>query len=302
MQINPEDMRYYVDPIPAPWTPRNGTEAASMEILALRYRRNELNTSWADRLGKVMAVARQTREQDGMWWVTEDGYYVAGPVVGHNSRVNVLGIMDDGVFVVGAAAGTHGGGQLLNSVRYSDGRRMVMNRIIVTKYVSAAPWALELMPIEGDTQAVVDQKVALAKQRYDQRWKKGEVYSEGIGRDWLHLLEDVRSNGHNLPVPSFAIGVEGTAMVDGGRMEVSDLSPTRRELVNQMRGRMGLTADGSVPSYLGIPYVIATPVTVNTFEEMRNYPPSDLSYHIASVVPNSSSVTEDRRFPILYNF
>lgn len=311
MRINMEDMRYYLDPIQRTTfntTDRNGVKMTEFTIIPLRYRRTDLNERKANLLGKPMTVSFQRHEQNEIWWVDADGDHVQGAVMvpRADGRMLSAGIIDDETFAVGTHGGMYGTGSLLTNARRSDGVRPFphgSNRLITGDVMQAAPWALTMMPETGDTQDVVDQKVMLAKQKYDQRYKKGQVYIEGMIRDWLDLLSQVRDDGHDMPTPRFAIGASGVALVSVGRPATDDVSEQVRDATERVRN-LPLTAGSRAPltQYVGTPFVTVTSATVSTYQGLREYNANDVTAHIQQNLGYVDNVVEQSRFPILVNF
>lgn len=311
MHINMEDMRYYVEPVTQP-PARPQNAPGTYTILALRYRRTDLNQRKAERLGKPMTVTSQRYEGNELWWVDEDGDHVQGALMvatGEAYRQHMVGMINDEVFAVGQHGNRMIGSshQLIHS-RRSDGRSANPNgRAITINSMPAASWALELMPEPGDTQEVVDQKVMLAKQKFFQREKKAQIYIEGIQRDWLNHLSQVRDDGHDMPVPRFRIGVTGIALIRTTPIALDDQPDTVKEAVETIQRqaiRHHYGAAEAPRSFAGINVTLATAATATDSAEVRAYSALDLNSYAAQSlgrVPLDSFV-ETSRFPILSTF
>jgi hypothetical protein len=306
-----EDRIYYTDPIQPPNMVRrnqDGTTPTEYKVLAQKYR--VPRSSKTELIGTEVAVTAQRFEEGELWWVDTDGDHLMGAQISNNhpNRFRMVAVVDD-VFVVGTGYGHIGGGVLLRGVLRSDGKTHSLGPgsdipAIVREATIAAPWALDLMPVAGDSQAVVDQKVALAKQRYAQRFKKGMIYREGMARDWLDHLTEVRADGHDMPVPVFRVGMVGMFLTDTGAVAEAALTAAQSEAIANVRSqpiRSGYS--DTIRQYIAVPYCAVSSFSVNSREEMRAISNEDLTYSLRSSYSNySGTFTETTRFPVLASF
>jgi hypothetical protein len=317
--ISKEERMYYVDPI-QPATPRrlsaNGNPL-DLEVFALRYRRDGFKQ---DRVGTIVPVTHQRVDAHELWWVDADGDYVYGAQVADRitGRGDVMVIVSDDLFYVGRSSGEHnlGAGRygtVVTTVVRSDGKKLMGQHhanfsMLSERVVKAAPWARELMPATGDTQEVVDAKVLRAKQNYIQRQRKGEIYKEGMRRDWLHHLATLRPD-HDMPVPTFNVGVEGVylplssdtiPLTELSEQQRSRLTPVQRNTVIRPDSR---PAEDAVHQYVGVPFAVVTGNTVRDGEEMHRLTSNDVRYTVFDQLRVSSGhVMESYRFAILTSF
>lgn len=314
MRIEMKDMLYYLDPVQQPIarTKRtNGTPITEQKIVAFRYRRADLNERKMAKLGTVIPVTHQRVEQNQLWWVDEDGDHVQGAQVlldQYGYRQQLVGIIDDETFAVGQHSETIGEHSILTTALRSDGKRTVPSatndRAVAVGTMLAAPWARDLMPRAGDTQEVVDQKVLLAKQKFLQRQKLSQIYVEGISRDWLEHLQEVRDKGHHMPAPSFQIGVTGTALFASTTVADDELDESALVRANALRNiPIKPTNSTSAQRFYGIPFVTVTTATASTLEAVRNVPAEDMRSYAMNAIGNGvSNILENYRFPVLANF
>lgn len=313
---------YYIDPIQNPAPRRltaNGTEL-TLEVVALKYRRDNFKQ---DRLGTIVPVTHQRVDAQELWWVDADGDYVQGAQVADRiiGRGDALSFINDDVFILGRFGGEHNfgngryGSLLVNTMR-SDGKRLVGQphanfTFMSDRVFKAAPWARELMPVVGDTQDVVDAKVLRAKQLFTQRQRKGSIYKEGMRRDWLHHLADLRTD-HDMPIPRFVVGVDGVYMPSSAEtVAVDDLTPAQRDRVAGVRARTVIRSDGTpragepdtFPQYIGVPFATVTTSSVSNVEEMHRITSNDIRYGVFDALRVSSGhVMENYRFAVLSDF
>lgn len=317
--ISKEDRMYFIDPLQpatARKTKADGTDLP-LQIVALRYRREHFKE---DRLGTVINVTHQRVENNELWWVDSDGDYVYGAQLADriNGRGNVMAIVNDDLFYVGREGGEHhlGSsqyGSLLVDARRSDAKRLPGLPGNTLTYAApmvlrAAPWAHELMPVEGDSPEVVTAKVARAKQKFIQRHKKGEIYKEGMRRDWLHHLESLRAD-HDMPTPVFNVGVEGTFLTAAGESVALDsLSEVQRNRLRPITANAvvrpaGNAREGYAHSFVGQAFTVVTSLTANDMTGLMSVGQNDVRYAVFdSLRVHSGNIMETNRFPILVSF
>jgi len=317
--ISKEDRMYFIDPLQPSAVRKTKADGSELplEILALRYRRDNFKQ---DRIGTVIPVTHQRVDNNELWWVDADGDYVYGAQLSDRGqgRTDLMAIVDDDLFYVGRNGGEHYNGSsafgsFIVDAKRSDGKRLPGRpgssfTYLARRVIKAAPWASTLMPVPGDTQEVIDAKVARAKQRYIQRRKKGEIYKEGLRRDWLHHLERLRPD-HDLPTPRFHVGVEGMFLaVNGDNVAVEDLSETQRDRVAPIRRNAIITPDhgpreGYAQQFVGAPFSVVTTHTVADYSGLRNLSTEDVRYGVFDALRvHSGHVVETNRYAILTSF
>lgn len=310
--ISNQDRVYYIDPVQVPirrpWTDR----LTINRVVELRSMRESGVTS--TNIGQIVNVTAQQYDMRDIWWVNTDGNYIYGAPIydatGPLSGATVISLLDEG-FILGLNEGnaSGGGGSLLHQPVRSDGRLFPTNAQTVAKnMVRAASWARGLMPEPGDTQAVVNAKVAIAKQKFMQRAKKAQVYREGIARDWLDLMSELRDE-HDLPEPQFSLGVNGTALINTGReLLLSDLPEQARERISGLQSnQLRASTYGGVPTsatqYVSVPYRALTHITVNDLAQLRTVEPASVRSAVKLALSNTAAeVIEHDRFPVLVGF
>ena len=314
--ISKENRLYYIDPVQRPAL--GITASAPGQIVALRYRRGPHFKQ--DRIGTVITTDRMVVEQGQLWWVDDEGDYVYGAPISINIdgyQPPVMHIVDDDLFVVGVSAGSQDGVVHMFLTQRSDNKRFdgLPSRHVTysDKPVRAAEWARELMPEAGDTQAVVDKKVEIARLKWEQRNKKARVYVEGMERGWLNHLQEVRDDGHDMPEPTFQLGVAGVALVPQ-RFDESSLERVaehQRTVLTQVQNatQVRTTATGSssaMVSYVGVPFSTITSAQSNSQGEIMGMHSSSLNNRISIALGLSGTggtqFVEHARFPVLTHF
>ncbi len=318
--ISKEDRMYYIDPLQPAQVRKNkadGTELP-LRIVALRYRRD---THKQENIGSIVEVTHQRVENNELWWVDTDGDYVYGAQLCDRvqGRGAIMSIVNDDLFYVGQHGGEHhlGSSQygtLMTSAVRSDGKVFrSSNEATSFTYVSsavfkAASWARGLMPAEGDTEEVVTAKVARAKQLFVQRHKKGEIYKEGMRRDWLHHLEGLRAD-HDMPTPVFNVGIEGTFLTtSSGNVPLAELEPHQRDRIapvsrNSIIHTSSNLSEDHAQTFVGRPFVVVTGQTANNLDGVMSVRQGDIRYSVFdSLRVSSGHILESSRFPILTSF
>lgn len=316
--ISKEDRMYFIDPLQPSSVAKTKLDGSELplQVLALRFRRDAFK---ADRIGSIVNVTHQRVDNNELWWVDADGDYVYGAQLAdrHRGRGNLMAIINDDLFIVGRNGGEHhlgssSHGSIISEARRSDGRRPmgVTGNMMYTAplVLKAAPWAHDLMPVPGDNADVVTAKVARAKQMFIQRHKKGEIYKEGMRRDWLHHLETLRED-HDMPTPVFNVGVEGTFLTTSSDdVAVDSLTPAQRDRIepldrNSIVRPDGRLRDGFVHSFVGKPFALVTTLTASDMAGMMSVSTSDIKYAVFDRLrTHSGYVLETNRFPILTSF
>lgn len=318
--ISKKDRIYFIDPLqPAQVkkTKADGT-ALPLRIVALRYRRDSHKQ---ENIGSVIEVTHQRVDNNELWWVDTEGDYVYGAQVVDrvHGRSPIMAIVNDDLFYVGGHGGEHHLGSslfgtMLTTALRSDGKVITSHdgphsfTYVSKSIVKAASWARGLMPAEGDTPEVIEAKVARAKQMFIQRHKKGEIYKEGMRRDWLHHLEELR-NDHDLPAPVFNVGVEGVLLSTASdSVSLGDLSQTQRDRIAPIANNSVIRTDSNIrddqaQQFIGRPFTVVTSQTASNHDAMMAMRQSDIRYSVFdSLRMHSGHIVENHRFPILTSF
>lgn len=208
------DRIYFIDPLTDPFA---GQPEKILITGALREHSNAslVNTIVPVKNKKAWDMAR-------LWYVTEGGDYVHGVATNRPLRFvtsHTLGILPDGGWITGQSYYDGPEALTIMEAKRSDQQRLdapdgldwVAPTIMVKEWVPAAPWAHELMPEPHDSDAVVNAKLAVAKEKHRHRKAWNEILHQAGWRDWTEHLDDVRDNGHSIPTPTF--GAHVTAQV-----------------------------------------------------------------------------------------
>jgi hypothetical protein len=315
--ISKADRVYYIDPIQPPEVTKTLVDGTPLElqIVPTRYRRENFNL---DKLGTVIDVQHQRLDAQELWWVDATGDYVYGAqlVDRIRGRGTLMAIVNDDLFYVGRNGGEHHlgastRGSILADARRSDGKRFTtgtMTSYVSRRVLKAAPWAHELMPVPGDNETVVAAKVARAKQLFTQRQKKGEIYKEGMKRDWLHHLETLRPT-HDMPRPTFRVGVEGLYLASGrDPVEISTLTQSQQERLSPISDRTavrpnGGPRDGYATTFAGAHFAVVTGLEASDQSALMSTSTYDIRYAVFDKLRiHSGHILENTRFAVLTDF
>lgn len=259
-----EDMKYYIDPIAAPYD-----DTKKVYVQQVRHERTH------SMVGKIINV-KGVGEIDGhrIWYTTENGYYVYGSAAG-NMNVNryeqaVARVGD--LWAFGELQGTTRKSKAtatkrnLGAVRFSNGRRMPGGAYLpVTDWIHAAGWAYECMPADGDSEQVMAAKLELAKQKWTTRNAKLEVMRQGLSRGWTKDLRALQESGV-LFKGRYGARISGTAMMAVMPTEVT-LDEGHKALLEQMRDSPIVTNKGGQTTYVGVPVRFYAALNADSFEE-----------------------------------
>jgi hypothetical protein len=207
--ITATNRKYFIDPL------QNVFHTAK-EVLVFR---EQIPRSWNSPLDTIVPVTGQVMIDAHLWWKTEDGMYVDGAAVSPReiiSHTPTMGLLDDGTFVIGEGYGTADVNSehprvLIRDARRSDGKVLPgVTTYGVERWLQAAPWAVELMPAEGDDTAAVELKISIAKQKWETRLAEVAILREAQDREWTGDLEDL---SYTLPAPQYALFIDGSVYV-----------------------------------------------------------------------------------------
>lgn len=262
-------MKYYLDPtIPASGDTEFGYVIASIRPALV---------------GTFVKLKKTVNLSGGrLQSITEDGYYVDavpvnrptyyGPVVG------LAGAPDTVHTRFGAGrVRTHISAGILQAqqVLFSDGTRTpdidpsTGMRAPFRAWMAAAPWALELMPVPGDTAEVVDAKVNVARLRWTELHRLAVLDGEGRERDWENDLEELRRM-HDW-IPEFTYGPLVNATVNLTELEDSFTVPAslqRRISAMQEAGMPVTRTADRVSRSVPVHAVFAMPSVVQKWDEI----------------------------------
>lgn len=278
--ISRTDRIYYIDPIQDP------TDSNTARILVLDEKREGhglVNTV-------VKIKTRATIEGGRVWFSTEQGYHVRGAILNPirlQNTTNVMALLGGDVFAVGVGGGQDSGNRLLRDFRRSDGKVIPAHNddgskrnVMMTKeWLQAAPWAYELMPVEGDSAEMVSAKVAVAKQKWEERRAMGVILMEGAVRDWLHHLDEIRED-HNIPTPVFGGMVEGEVGMPSNVPvpRADDRTVRQAATLATLTDKLGATDPSSLT--LMVPFSTLLPLNASTREAVMATAPATIIEHV----------------------
>jgi hypothetical protein len=287
MQLTPAQRRLFIDPVQDPTV-----QTTHVLVTEERVERNV-------NIDTVVAVRKDRHYTDYKhWWITEAGDYVLGAPVNppnlNSYTHHLIAPGGDGWFWLGQPGRRVDNGYILNQVKRSDGRQLPGRgatgdaSLTVAQAVLAAPWAAELFPQSGDSDAVVRAKLNLAEQRWMHRRAKAEITRQGIGRGWDDDLQTLRDDG-KLPAPSFAAFYRGQAMIDTFSTTVAP-SDRDAERLQAIRDRVTTYGGTEVQSMIGVSVSVPLSVNVSSFEEVRNLPLTSVREALRSAISDYSAV------------
>jgi hypothetical protein len=278
--ITATDRMYYIDPVQDP-------SMTSTEVYVLREKYPRTFNSHA---GTITKVVGRVYDDGHLWWKTEDGVHVDGAPVSPKeivSYVPTMGILNDDVFVVGEGYGTQDADGdhprvLIRSAVRSDGKRLAtpgggtVSSYPVTRWVKAAPWAVELMPSVRDSAESVERKVAAAKERFRRRAAEVVILREAIVRDWTDDLPSLGDHGYEgMPSATFSLHVTADVLVPtGDPVPVTDLPEETRAAMEAVRAKS--LAGSAVPTRtrqrVEVPADFLVRTAVTSMEEIQAVP------------------------------
>lgn len=288
MQLTPAQRRFYIDPVQDP-------TVTTDRVLVTEERVNR-----GTLLDTIVTVKKDRYFTDNRhWWITEDGYHVHGaPTLPANVSPGRLLIAPggDGWFWLGSPGRHSGDRYILANVRRSDGKQLpgrgaTGNTSMEFPDVAlAAPWAEELFPAPGDSDAVILAKLALAEQRWNHRRAKAEIIRQGMGRGWDDDLSSLRDDG-KLPAATFGLYYRGAALIEASQAPV--LSAYERNRLDELQGR-DEQARTQVRTLVGVN--VNVPLRLNsitTHDNIRNLPTMQLRDALRNAVGDYSAVPGD---------
>ena len=224
----------------------------------------------------ILDVKGNGIEASRHWWISADGDYVDGAPLNPHFTVTdwLIGLNDDGTFALGMPqrGGLNGHGTVkVVGVRRSDGLIPDLPEdsspeFFFSRWVKAAAWASELFPHPTDCAELVAAKLELARELSRHRHIAAVLYREGMGREWMEHLEDIRDTGDFkdlLPEPTMGTQVGGVVTVMFGTEEMDAFAPTEREglqdlMDKSLSGRTYVHRSASVPVQFIVPTELTT--------------------------------------------
>ncbi|ALY10611.1 hypothetical protein FDH86_gp076 [Arthrobacter phage Tank] len=192
--ISQSDRIYYVDPVVD-----HVHSMGSTEVLVLMD-----EPGYNPIAGEICNIYAMYHK-DGAIKYSSRGREVEGiPLSPTNPRLHdtyMLGFLTDDLFVLGEPETTTLNGRVcLSNPMRSDGGTWPadMDSIEVRRWCQAAPWALQLWPVPGETQAVTDAKVRVAKAHWRRRYLEALVYRTVAECDMWDELDQLVEKGHSL--------------------------------------------------------------------------------------------------------
>lgn len=210
---------FYVDPVQDPI-------AHADRILVTDTITYHRRTEYVNTIRAVRKARHNSRSR--LWHITAEepaGVYVTGAPLNPplDGGGHVLALLADGRFAVGEAGYTTStaGTTTLRAPRRSDQQVFTaltgddyQGALRTGEWVKAAPWAYELMPEPDDDYATVQAKAVLAKTLWIQRRTKFILTAEGVERDWTAELDELASDGHDLPERRYGLWLTGDVLVN----------------------------------------------------------------------------------------
>lgn len=257
-----EDMKYYIDPIATPYE-----DTKQVYVQQVRHERTH------SMVGKIINV-KGVGEIEGhrIWYTTENGYFVYGNSAGCRSvpRYSQVVAPVGDIWAFGEMMAVNRKGTAtkrnISSIRFSNGRKMPGGAILpVTNWISAADWAYECMPADGDSPEVIVAKLELAKQKWTTRNAKLEVMRQGLARGWTSDLRTLQETGI-LFKGKYGARISGTALMAVLPSSLT-LDSGHRSLMDAMRESPIVTRKDGESAYVGVPVRFYAPLNVDSFEE-----------------------------------
>lgn len=282
-------MKYYLDPtIPAAGDTEYGYVIASIR---------------PSLVGTFVKLKKTVNLSGGrLQSITEDGYYVDAVPVNRTDQygpvVGLFGAPDTvhSRFGVGRVR-THVSAEVLQAqqVLFSDGTRTPDidpaggMRAPFRTWLPAAPWALELMPVPGDTAEVVDAKVNVARLRWTELHRLAVLDGEGRERDWENDLDELRRE-HDW-IPEFTYGPLVSATVNLTEQEDSFTVPASLQRRISSMQEAGLPVSRTVDRVsrsVPVHAVFAMPSVLQKWDAISTPTVSDVKAHAVNLLNSYS--------------
>lgn len=295
MQLTNEQRKFFIDPI------QDGlADVKQLLVTEERYGRGTY-------LHKVTDVTGICTDNNRIWWKTAARDYVVGaPVNPHFSYDQpVIGILSDDLFVVGLYNGrAHDNTVSLTRTIRSDMRSVPLFAgeglaMRVPTCVAAAPWAVELMPKPGDPDSVTNAKLALAKQRWEQRYAKGIIIQQALYRDWWDDMETLQED-HDLPSPRLGALFEGNAMVQlSHTLPTDSLTDEQKEMLAARQAR-AFGASSSSGMFTAVRMTLPVRVQVNKPADLQEIRHDSVLQNVRSALGDyNTSIADYTLSPVL---
>ena len=209
------DAIYFIDPIQDTCIP---TE--QVFVLKEYYGRHR-------HLHQIRKVAKDRFHNRGiLWWIDEESrdYLYGAPVSTTASEYRRVISFEDDVVILGEASSIYRTNThiTISDVRRSDQQVVPEtyeagsrgSRMVVSNWMTAAPWARELFPLPDDSEETIALKLTVAKERHRQRVAHRTIFEESATRGWDEHLGEVREKTSYLPTPNFGAYVSGSVIID----------------------------------------------------------------------------------------
>ena len=278
--LSTTDMKYYTDPIVKP-----DMKATRIFVNQVRYERH------SDLVGQIVNVKDYIIENTRVWWLTDSGNYVTGPSAGSMELAtysHVLAKYGD-MFVMGEMQRRR---NKLDSVRMIGNARMSTAQRIpgsgylpVTDWIIAASWAWDYMPQYGDSEEVVQAKLACAKRSWEVRHAQGEIMLEGVSRQWTSDLKRLEDTG-TMPTGYYGAACEGVALLGVSASEVK-VDDYHQQIIEQVKRSKGYhKSREQTQMYVSIPVKFFANMEAR-LENATTPPHSTLSAHVQRATGSS---------------
>lgn len=278
--IGAKELLYFTKPTAAPVKESDVTDGAKGYIISTGTDRSS-NPSGP---GDIVDVSRVVADRNGWFLVDRQGWYFTGHLMNRGLKPSddyrLAFITPDLAALVSGGRPNIDGTAITGNVQYWSDQVERPHNLggLWPMTVPAAQWARDLFPTAKDSEAIVAAKLANAKERWMQEYKKMEILREGARRGWLPMLERVRAKGHDFPRPTFHLKV-------GGHVLVRTVAPTKAAMTKvgvklANRGsRISAEQLQGNPAYISYPVNELLPVNL-TDAELASLTPSHILAHI----------------------
>ena len=281
--IGAKEIMYFIHPVPS--VPAKLENWDGAKAFALSWY-NASRTRHQP--GEIVDVRSRQVEGRQYYLVNDEGYYLHGHLMNRaiGSEDYRIAFVTPELFALVSRYDRSYDHNTVYAVaaRWSDGQLRPTGSGGWPLTVPAAPWAADLFPAENDTPFVVAAKVAQAKQRWEEMSAKLEILREGLRRNWLQHLAEIRAAGHAFPYPTFHLSVSGQAMLRVPAMTKAAQAKAQAKLESAGGKLKDQTVQGH-PVYVAIPINELLELDL-TPEEIGNMPPSTIRDHVQSVLGN----------------
>lgn len=275
MTITPADRIYFMDPFPktVPVVP----EGAKL----LAYEKNrDRETGFVP--GTILPVAKFEYSYGRIWYVgTEDGDYYDGAIINPATMPRscaVISLMgDDAIFGAFRSRINPDTFHINNARRWSRTRDMVGDNPVTTfrgkSVVAAADWAAELWPHWEDSDRVVEEKVATAKDLWTIRRQKIGIVRESVARNWMETLRDENIHDRfDVPRPRLGVYMDTNVLLPtSNTLQMTDLAISEESRTTMLRMMRNQTASLNTSVRVPLRLIHHPSSDLETVPEARNY-------------------------------